>query len=332
MNRRDASVELYRILLMFGICFLHANTFSGHVVPWLANLFAPCVDGFVFLSGFYGIRFRLSKVMRLWGVALFCAVASASFIEFFQGGGLLSLLSLIQVQFTKNWFLNEYTALMLIAPALNYLMDHIQSKDVVRIGLPFVLLFFCWNWAGDYLSRTGCVLPRPQEFGSYTLLMMVTVYSLGRMVNRFAVLDRIHVRWILISFVLSAILCGIGFGEYASPFAMMLSVSVFALARSSRLSESCKRVVLFCAPSMFSIFLLHSVCAGTVLVRMIEKNLGLDSLFSPARFFVVATIIFLGGLSIDLVRRFVVMIANKELVHVYERFDGAYNALAETRR
>ena len=235
----------------------------------------------------------------------------------------------IHVQLTKNWFLNEYTALMLIAPALNYLTEHVQPNDVVRIGLPFVTLFFCWNWAGDYLSRVGCVLPQPHEFGSYTLLMMVAVYSLGRLANRFAVLDRVPGRWVLLSFVVSAILCGVGFGEYASPFAMVLSVSAFALMRNMQLPESCKRAILFCAPSMFSVFLLHSVCAGTVFVRAIGKNLGLDALFSPVRFFMLAAIIFLGGLLIDLLRRFVVMIARKELIRIFDWLDGTYSALTE---
>lgn len=73
---RDTSVELYRVSLMFGICLLHSITFSDHVRPWMANVLLSCVNGFVLISGWYGMRFAPSKILRLYGVALFAAVVA----------------------------------------------------------------------------------------------------------------------------------------------------------------------------------------------------------------------------------------------------------------
>ena len=54
---RDGAVELYRVALMYGICLLHTVNFGGYQKWWLANVLYTCVVGFVFISGWFGIRF-----------------------------------------------------------------------------------------------------------------------------------------------------------------------------------------------------------------------------------------------------------------------------------
>lgn len=41
--KRNPSIELYRIALMYGICLLHSITMGNHNVPWAANILCSCV-------------------------------------------------------------------------------------------------------------------------------------------------------------------------------------------------------------------------------------------------------------------------------------------------
>lgn len=71
-NGRNASIELLRIIFMFGICLIHAS--SNSVFP--RNVAQPSVVGFIFISGYYGIRFRLSKILGLYAIAaLYCVLS-----------------------------------------------------------------------------------------------------------------------------------------------------------------------------------------------------------------------------------------------------------------
>ena len=70
---RDTSIECYRVVLMFGIVLLHTITQCGFCRRGLDNMLSTCVDSFVFISGYYGIRFTFSKAVRLVSIGIFCA-------------------------------------------------------------------------------------------------------------------------------------------------------------------------------------------------------------------------------------------------------------------
>ena len=73
---RDISIEVFRVLLMFGVCLCH-TIFVGaknHVFglqEWLYGLASGAVDGFVFISGWYGIRLKWRRVLSLYAIAFF---------------------------------------------------------------------------------------------------------------------------------------------------------------------------------------------------------------------------------------------------------------------
>lgn len=75
--KRDCSIELYRVILMFGIVLLHTVGKGDVRAPWIGCLLKFCVTGFVFISGYFGIKFSWGKIGRLYAVAAFCALAGA---------------------------------------------------------------------------------------------------------------------------------------------------------------------------------------------------------------------------------------------------------------
>lgn len=76
--KRNPSVELFRALLMFGICWLHAITKGGYCATTInsriAYFLCACVPGFLFITGWYGVRLRAGKFLSLWGQTAYCAV------------------------------------------------------------------------------------------------------------------------------------------------------------------------------------------------------------------------------------------------------------------
>ena len=87
VQKRDASIDFYRVMLMFGICTLHSITQAGHNVAWAANMLSWCVPGFMFISGWFGMRFSFMKVAKLYGISLYCAAVFATFDAVVSGGG-----------------------------------------------------------------------------------------------------------------------------------------------------------------------------------------------------------------------------------------------------
>lgn len=70
MNKRNSSIELLRIICMFGICYMHAFGYvyqnnSYRIVSLLENgLFNNGVTILLLVSGFYGIKANIRKIIN----------------------------------------------------------------------------------------------------------------------------------------------------------------------------------------------------------------------------------------------------------------------------
>lgn len=111
---RNSAIEIYRVLLMMGIVTIHLFSHVGMGHHWIPRLCTTCVVGFVFISGYFGIKFSWQKVVKIYGVALFCALWCGVSIWMNEGGakGLYSIVSCLRVW----WFVNAYIMLMLMTP------------------------------------------------------------------------------------------------------------------------------------------------------------------------------------------------------------------------
>ena len=70
-GNRNAAIEFFRCLLMFGIVVQHVvgqSAYIRHGADFLTNW---CVCGFVFVSGYFGIKFKPSKFLSLIALGVF---------------------------------------------------------------------------------------------------------------------------------------------------------------------------------------------------------------------------------------------------------------------
>lgn len=327
---RDTSVELYRVSLMFGICLLHSITFSDHIRPWLANILLSCVNGFVFISGWYGMRFAPSKVLRLYGVSLYAALVVVG-IQWISAGSFQGvpsgLLSVWRVCRTP-WFLNAYLFLMLLAPVVDAALDRLDNRQLPSVLAPFFILTFGWSF-GTGLPILSDLLPKAEGLGSYTGLTLLCVYVVGRLCRRLGA-KRAPVKWLFVALVPLLVLTAVGLGEYASPFATGLAMVTFLLFRHTTVPTSLSRVVVYLGPSMFAVYLLHTNSVGISFLIDIQRAL-LDTGYVPLylAFVLSALAIFVASVVIDMLRRAFCLVTRPLLSALCHSLDTLYGCVVD---
>ena len=309
---RNTNIDLYRIVLMLGICLLHCVHQGIYQCRPLTMSLLFCVDGFVFISGWCGIRFSWGKVLRLHGVAAYAAIVCALYS---MAGGNCSTGAFLQTAFNLwkgFWFLHAYVLLMLVSPCINAAFESLSEGKLFSVALPLLAIPFCWSFAHD-VPLLRRFVPDTEGLSAYSGLTFIGVYVAGRLARRFESRIVPNVKILLISISALTVICALGFGRYHSPFAMLLAACWFFIFKLAS-PQLLHRIVVFMIPSVFPIYLFHSHGAvGFPVIRQIQEFLsrmtvGNDSscLKVIAVWMSSAIIIFAGGLLLDLPRRMVV--------------------------
>lgn len=257
---RDSSVELFRIFLAVGIIGIHAANTKVCPIGWIFNSSLWCVDGFVFISGWYGIRFAPSKIFRLWGTGLSCAaigvcatcLVDADFCFFWPR---------FWNVFCSYWFLHAYVVLLLVSPLINQVFESKRTREsdlvAVSCALPILFLCFCWSYLNKVPLVRDVPIPYPVGLGTYIWLTLAAVYIFARLVRRFSLLDVLGSKRIFWAFVVALPLAACGFGEYDSPVAPIIALAVFASIKKIRLGPLVSRAVGVVSVSAFSVYLIQ---------------------------------------------------------------------------
>ena len=249
---------------MFGIVVEHTVSKAGYVRHGADYLVNWCVCGFVFITGFYGLRFRISKVLSLSALGLWCA-----FISNVIAAGDFSLLSAM-LRSRAFWFLWAYIVLMCFSPLLDAAFENRTRKEVVRLAIPVLLLLWGWNFMiavpviRDYI-------PRPLGFGSCTFLSLVGCYMTARVyflldLGRFFTLRNAVIALPVVTVMM---LCGLWYYWWIPAFI----VSAFAFEAFSRMSAPWASWLV---PSVFPVYLLHMSKGGLALMTRFESFLHED--------------------------------------------------------
>ena len=240
---RDARIECYRAVLMFGICVLHSVSFGIRSFHPVAFALTPCVDGFVLISGYFGIRFSFQKVLRLIGIGVFCAFVSA-----LCGGLDHAVFTRMVSHYREYWFLHEYIVMMCMAPIVEVVLDRNGSQDWLKTFLPFLVLVFGWGLLTEF-PVVHRLIPHSSGLGSFSGLTLMGVYIVGRLFRKLEMLKRIRVWWLWAGVPILIIVVCLGngwFGHYCSPFAVLLAMLIFcAFLRLPIGNASFSRAVIF---------------------------------------------------------------------------------------
>lgn len=184
-RKRQSNIELLRIISMILVMVVHAD-FKALGIPsqneivdfpvssfmrfFIESISIVCVNLFILISGWFGIRFKLKRLVELLFQILFVFVILSTFL--FLNGDIQSLdVDEIIKQFCEDyWFIWAYIALYLFSPALNYFVEKETKKNIAL----FLILFYIFQ------TIWGFIIPLAWFSRGYSPISFMGLYILGR--------------------------------------------------------------------------------------------------------------------------------------------------------
>ena len=287
-KRRNANMDLLRIVSMLLIVFLHSIDHSGVLenaetcgsgmyfyVRFTYALCQVCVNIYIMLSGYFMVKskFRLQKLVTLWMEATFYSLV-LRIVFMITGTKTFSMTSLISCFFPiltgRYWFLTIYVGLYLISPFLNMLINTMDKK---QHGLLNVCLFGLMSlWSSIHPSIAGM-----NSGGGWGLAWFVALYITAAWFRLYYTPKEKPVVWLVVFIAIPLLIAAVQYMlknwitigmlnrvidnwfRYDSAPVYIMSISLFAGFLNINIkSERASRMISFVAPMTLGVYLIHA--------------------------------------------------------------------------
>lgn len=198
---RNMTVEYLRLVFISFIVLLHIlwedygglygvtdnQSANAYIQLGLTNLVALGVTGFILISGFYGVKMKIGRIISLWIQTSFYALLSAVLIKIFWGGYIFKNLIDAPLSLFDGgwWFVTDYLILMLLSPFLNAGIEKIDKKT---LGIVIVVLSFIM-YGAEWFHAKNSTMPLLLFFNTYLIGRYVRLYPIQWLEkNRFVIL------------------------------------------------------------------------------------------------------------------------------------------------
>ena len=275
----------------------------GHVVvhnqTGTMNGFLWHIPGFLLITGYFGIKFKWVKVFRLLGICYACYWLTIPLRD-----ESVTLLNLLVPH--GGWFVPFYVVLMMLSPILNAAISAGGHRRMaMMVG---ALLLFAW--CPCFCPRLGMM--RVVGLQGNGMLLMVATYILGRLFAEHGVLGRVNQVLAGCVFLAGIVLQVVVYGRFpeagsnVAPLSLITAFAGFSVVANIRLPEWLAKPVLFIAPSMFGVYLIHECCLRSWQVSGFAARSWWHSL-------AWAVLLFFGCSMIDFVRRGMMCLVKKSV-------------------
>ena len=354
MKKRNSNFELMRIVSMLFIVIGHTLSWGGVtdlssetlklLIYIVYALITVHVNSFILLTGYFQLqsKFKSRKVINLLFLMLFYRVFClflAWKIGWMQYDGIGSiLLKLLPLSNFSYWYLNVYIVLYLLSPYLNIFINNIGKKKYdILLGILFI---FC-----SIVTRVTM-----QEFLSnedgYSLIQFIFMYLLGGYLKKYDSQISIKLKkrkigtnssafvYFTIYFILGIIKFLLNYaGEvekmpfgflnilfkysfdrliYDDPLVILQSIAYFLIFKNIKLNN---KFVNLLSKGTNEVYLFHmNKSFRANLYLSLGLNLNFYALKSVSRIFFVVAEIYLIGIFIYFVRKFIFKILSKSLI------------------
>lgn len=195
MNRieatlRKSNIELLRILCMLMIVSEHLASYHNKgtidnqdlVFTDIIRNFCTCsVNSFVLISGYFGIKFKLPRLLDICNKAWFYSVLGL-IISIWMGVHAFAprtdFLDFFPVLSRRYWFITVYVVLYLLSPFINGFVDSLSKDKLFKFLALGGGLFYLWPtlcWATN--------APQLIPDAGYGIVNFVYLYILGRYIR-----------------------------------------------------------------------------------------------------------------------------------------------------
>lgn len=328
-NHRQPAIELLRCLLMFLIVAHHSfhwGVFSDDFSWWTliyGGFTIWHVDAFIAISGWFGMRFAPSKVLRLIGLMAWYSALSIGYLLLFDRGNF----GFKSIGIHGGWFGETYLMFLFVVPLVNAAIERLISESTHKARIVWIILAVAYalTWLPGHL-----LLPfNPSGLGGQSLFLFFFIYFTMRFV-KFVIIEVNSFKPAIITggggvFTLGIMLCGgvaivyrwlvdkpfhwrylETWSWYDAPHVWIFAVCLVAFfATKVILPERAGNVCCWLSPSMFGVYLMHNTTSfGRLLYVKPEQWLSANTCLHPAIIVLISAIgCFTVCLMADLFRR-----------------------------
>lgn len=184
--KRNSSIELLRILCIFGIIFMHTIAYGGEeiadynryiqiVINCFTNLGVTC---FMLISGYFGVKLNLTKLIKLDLMVIFYSLAylGISVVLGYEVGKLEILSCIFPVLSNRYWYVTVYFVIVLLSPFINQIPEKLSRENLLKLIFIFLFLSSVVSTflSFDLLGREG-----------KNILHMTNIYLIGRYIRKY---------------------------------------------------------------------------------------------------------------------------------------------------
>lgn len=311
-KKRNSSIELLRVLALFVIFWMHGassahdNTIGdvvGILISVIGNMGVAC---FILISGYYGIKLDVKKMLHLDLMLVFFSWISL-LLRFVWGmpmRGEEILSYLLPVIGKQSWYFTCYFALAFLSPFLNEMADKMGELYLRRLLVTMLIVFsavttiFFFDINGD---------------GGKGIVHMIMLYLIGRYLGVYKA-DKVYPTKKLakvfgitagINFMLNLVLyvvTGSIQNRYArdnSLFIIIQAVCIFLIFRNIYFENE---KVNCLAKHVPAIFIFEWTMREAVLAYIFDYTAYADKGYYAAVTFVIAVVLMVFGAAIDWMR------------------------------
>lgn len=153
IKQRNSTIELLRVLCILMIVFMHLvgiwwdfcdNLFDKEFIIFVNSLCNCAVTIFMLISGYYGIRFNLKKIIRFEMMVLFYSILFI-LVQYCLIGGVGAkemVSSVFSLLTSKYWFYTAYVIIFFVSPYIHQLVNLLSKKQFKNL-IGILLFFMC---------------------------------------------------------------------------------------------------------------------------------------------------------------------------------------------
>ena len=317
IKKRDSNFELLRIIAMFLVMITHA-TFLALGVPtyedsinipyssfgiFLSQSFSTaCVNIFVLLSGWFGIKVNLKRFSEfIFQVFFFTSIIFIGL--YIYSSNLITntdaLLTFFMFHSSDYWFVKAYIGLYLFSPILNTFAERASQKQLGYFLISFFIFQTIYGWVSiDGVQWIG---------GGYSAVSFFFLYLAAKYTRQYLLPDinkisqklyiTVYISIVLFIATLAFIATRLGIPiagrlfTYTNPLVLLESLLLVIIF--SRISIKSK-IINWVGISCFSVYLLH---ANELLLRpYYGKIINNFSVTKNIECFLISTTFFILGI------------------------------------
>lgn len=273
VQKRNSSIELFRIIAMLFVVVVHCNgwlvggipdDFDEHNISLfrvsqatIQAFTCTCVNMFLLISGYFGLKLKWKSILNIYMLLISVTIPFylVSCIIKMNDFSLISLLGKFLAISKSGYFVECYLLLMFFSPVFNAFVEK-EGKRMLLWALAFwiVEIYF------DFLKQDA-------DLGfaeGYSFIHFVLIYMLGRTMSLYKEkFLRIQSFKYVILYLFSSLVILMGYVfldmpssyNYTSPFNIIASCSLFIIfARMTFYSKW----INWIASSTFAVYIIHT--------------------------------------------------------------------------